>query len=161
MKLNNSPDWCSATTYNGIRTKNRPVWITPGAAPMRWMGPIRNPCWEQKRTEDYVIVSTLVLTNLPTWNLLSVRHFVYKLLFHVHLPRFGDILIWINRSKSSLLFAVKFFIFGIQIHIWIGSAHHESIRKVPWQQNVGQKEDFMHSNFQMDISLLWIDAAFT
>jgi hypothetical protein len=27
--------------------------------------------------------------------------------------------------------------------------------------NVGQKEDFMHSNFQMDISLLWIDAAFT
>jgi hypothetical protein len=23
------------TTYNGIRTKNRPVWITPGAAPIR------------------------------------------------------------------------------------------------------------------------------
>jgi hypothetical protein len=37
-------------------------------------------------------------------DLLSVRHFVYKLLFHVHLPRFGDILIWIDcrkyRSKS-------------------------------------------------------------
>ena len=29
------------------------------------------------------------------------------------------------------------------------------------QTNVGQKEDFMHSNFQMDISLLWIDATFT
>jgi hypothetical protein len=29
------------------------------------------------------------------------------------------------------------------------------------KQNVGQKEDFMHSNFQMDISLPWIDAAFT
>jgi hypothetical protein len=29
------------------------------------------------------------------------------------------------------------------------------------EQNVGQKEDFMHSNFQMDISLPWIDAAFT
>jgi hypothetical protein len=29
------------------------------------------------------------------------------------------------------------------------------------QQNVGQKEDFMHSNIQMDISLPWIDAAFT
>ena len=29
------------------------------------------------------------------------------------------------------------------------------------KQNVGQKEDFMHSNFQMDISLQWIDAAFT
>jgi hypothetical protein len=45
------------TTYNGIRTKNRPGWITPGAAPIRWMGPIRNPRWEQKRTEGYVIVS--------------------------------------------------------------------------------------------------------
>jgi hypothetical protein len=29
------------------------------------------------------------------------------------------------------------------------------------KQNVGQKEDFMHSNFQMDISLPWIYAAFT
>ena len=29
------------------------------------------------------------------------------------------------------------------------------------KQNVEQKEDFMHSNFQMDISLPWIDAAFT
>jgi hypothetical protein len=42
------------TTYNGIRTKNRPVWITPGAAPIRWMGPILNPRWKQKRTEGYV-----------------------------------------------------------------------------------------------------------
>jgi hypothetical protein len=30
-----------------------------------------------------------------------------------------------------------------------------------FKRNVGQKEDFMHSNFQMDISLPWIDAAFT
>jgi hypothetical protein len=66
--------------------------------------------------------------NLNAGNLLSVQHFVYKLLFHVHLPRFGDILIWINRSKSS-----QFFIFSIQIHIWIGSVHHGSIRKVPWR----------------------------
>ena len=29
------------------------------------------------------------------------------------------------------------------------------------KQNVGQKEDFIHSNFQMDIRLPWIDAAFT
>jgi hypothetical protein len=29
------------------------------------------------------------------------------------------------------------------------------------KQNVGQKEDFMHSDFQKDISLPWIDAAFT
>ena len=48
------------TTYNGIMTKNRPVWITLGAAPIRWMGPIRNPRWEQKRTEGYVIVSIAV-----------------------------------------------------------------------------------------------------
>ena len=42
--------------------------------------------------------------NFNAWNLLSVRHFVCKLLFHVHLPRFWDILIWIDcrkhRSKS-------------------------------------------------------------
>jgi hypothetical protein len=57
-----SPPLIFPTTFNGIRTKNRPVSIR---------------------------------------NLLSVRHFVYKLLFHVHLPRFGDIFIWINRSKTS------------------------------------------------------------
>jgi hypothetical protein len=54
-----SPPLIFPTTYNGIRTKNRPVWITPGAAPIRWKGPIRNPRWEQKRTEGYVIVSKL------------------------------------------------------------------------------------------------------
>ena len=53
-----SPPLIFPTTYNGIRTKNRPLWITPGAAPIRWMGPIRNPRWEQKRTEGYVIVSS-------------------------------------------------------------------------------------------------------
>jgi hypothetical protein len=54
-----SPPLIVPTTYNGIRTKNRPVWITPGAAPIRWMGPIRNPRWEQKQTEGYFIVSKL------------------------------------------------------------------------------------------------------
>ena len=54
-----SPPLIFPTTYNGIWDKNRPVWITPGAAPIRWMGPIRNPRWEQKRTEGYVIVSTV------------------------------------------------------------------------------------------------------
>ena len=34
-------------------------------------------------------------------------------------------------------------------------------RQVHVKQNVGQREDFMHSNFQMEISLPWIDAAFT
>ena len=70
-------DWCSvyltpqglpkyiylSTTYNGIRTKNRPVWFTPGAAHIRWMGPIHNPRWEQKRTEGYVIVSRILLVH--------------------------------------------------------------------------------------------------
>jgi hypothetical protein len=37
-----------------------------------------------------------------------------------------------------------------------------SARKIATcKKNVGQKEDFMHSNFQMNISLPWIDAAFT
>ena len=36
------------------------MWITPGAAPLRWMGPNRNPRWEQKRTAGYVIVSRLL-----------------------------------------------------------------------------------------------------
>ena len=52
-----SPPLIFPTTCNGIRTKNRPVSITPGAAPIRWMGPILNPRWEQKRTEGYVVVS--------------------------------------------------------------------------------------------------------
>jgi hypothetical protein len=50
--------------------------------------------------------------NLNARNLLSVRHFVYKLLFHVHLPRFADILIWINRSKTLGKHCSKVF------HIW-------------------------------------------
>ena len=47
----------------------------------------------------------------------------------------------------------------IQIKI---SPKRESAREIATcKQNVGQKEDFMHSNFQMDISIPWIDAAFT
>ena len=63
-----SPPLIFPTTYNGIRTKNHPVWITPGAAPIRWMWPIRNPRWEQKRTEGYVIVSNIHLTNILSYN---------------------------------------------------------------------------------------------
>jgi hypothetical protein len=55
-----SPPLIFPTTYNEIGTKNRLVWITPGSAPIRWMGPIRNPRWEQKRTKGYVIVSSVV-----------------------------------------------------------------------------------------------------
>jgi hypothetical protein len=47
----------------------------------------------------------------------------------------------------------------IQIRI---SPNEASAREIATcKQNVGQKEDFMHANFQMDISLPWIDAAFT
>ena len=52
-----SPLLIFPTTYNRIRTKKRPVWITQDAALISWMGPIRNPRWEQKQTEGYVIVS--------------------------------------------------------------------------------------------------------
>jgi hypothetical protein len=48
---------------------------------------------------------------------LSVRHFVYKLLFHVHLPRFGDILILINRSKTHRTIRCKVFNVWKQIKI--------------------------------------------
>ena len=58
-----SPPLTFPTTYNGIRTKNRPVWFTPGAAPIRWMWPIRNPRWKQKRTEGYVIVSSVLVVS--------------------------------------------------------------------------------------------------
>ena len=54
-----SPLLIFPTTYNELGQKKRPVWITPGTAPIRWMGPIRNPRWEQKRTEGYVIVSSV------------------------------------------------------------------------------------------------------
>ena len=49
-----SPPLIFPTTYNGIRTKTRTVWITLGAAPIHWIGPIRNPRWEQKVTLSYL-----------------------------------------------------------------------------------------------------------
>jgi hypothetical protein len=33
------------TKTSDIRTKNFPMWITPGAAPLRWMEPNRNRHW--------------------------------------------------------------------------------------------------------------------
>jgi hypothetical protein len=48
---------------------------------------------------------------------------------------------------------------SIQIRISPNDANAREIATC--KQNVKQKEDFMHSNFQMDISLPWIDAAFT
>ena len=59
-----SPPLIFPTTYNGIRTKNHPVWIIPGTAPIRWMGPICNPRWKQKRTEGYVIVSSFTYIDI-------------------------------------------------------------------------------------------------
>jgi hypothetical protein len=40
-----------------------------------------------------------------------------------------------------------------------GNRSKSSAREIATcKQNVGQKEDLMHSNFQMDINLPWIDA---
>jgi hypothetical protein len=64
---------------------------------------IQNKCYN-----TYMCISTFTidlvfencfLSAMAPWNLLSVRHFVCKLLFHVHLPRFWDILIWIDCRK--------------------------------------------------------------
>jgi hypothetical protein len=52
-----------------------------------------------KRCMHHSMVDLYPSENLNAWNLLSVRHFAYKLLFHVHLFRFGDILIWIDSSR--------------------------------------------------------------
>ena len=47
-------------------------------------------------------------------------------------------------------------------YLWQSIQIRISLREIATcKQNVGQKEDFVHSNFQMDISLPWIDAAFT
>jgi hypothetical protein len=48
---------CALASFWRYPYLDRPVWITPGGAPLRWMGPNRNHCWEQKRTEGYVIIS--------------------------------------------------------------------------------------------------------
>jgi hypothetical protein len=53
-------------------------------------------------------------------------------------------------------------IYGSECQIWKTFTTMFTAREIATcKQNVGQKEDFMHSNFQMDISLPWIDAAFT
>ena len=43
----------------------------------------------------------------------------------------------------------------------ISKTRQVHVKKQLVKKNVGQTEDFMHSNFQLDISLPWIDAAFT
>jgi hypothetical protein len=75
-----SPPLIFPTTYNRIRTKKRPVWITPGAAPICWMGPIRNPRWEQKRTEGYVIVSSNVEALIQQNNSILDRIYIFCIL---------------------------------------------------------------------------------
>jgi hypothetical protein len=64
-----SPPLIFPTTYNGIRTKNRPVWITPSAARIRWMGPIRNPNWStsgMRVTSSYLCYKELFNLELYT-----------------------------------------------------------------------------------------------
>ena len=80
-----SPPLIFPTTYNGIRTKNRPVWITPGAAPIRWMGPIRKSRWEQKRTEGYLILSINVVCSWLVLISVYKRYIWTSLLFNISL----------------------------------------------------------------------------
>ena len=82
-----SPLLIFPTTYSEIRRKNRPVWITPGPAPIRWMGPIHNPPWEPKRTEGYVIVSNVIRAT--------------KIHFYV---TFAEIQIALKRKKLTVYF---------------------------------------------------------
>ena len=61
-------------------------------------------------------------------------------------PKYGKLLLRYVRQSIKIRISPK-----------RGSAREIATCK----QNFGQKEDLMHSNFQMDISLPWIDAAFT
>jgi hypothetical protein len=105
------------TTSNGIRTKNHPMWITPGAAPIRWMGPIRNQ----------VNAASIHGRLISIWKFECMKSsfcptFVYMLLFHVHLPCFGDILIWLNHSKTHRTICSKVF------HIWHSDPYMDRLR---------------------------------
>jgi hypothetical protein len=111
------------TTYNGIRTKNRPVWIPPGAAPIRWMGPIRNPRWEQKRTvyNNVPSIGTLRCMDIAcNWIFIFFIIFFIKystfaapnikiqlpaISMHVRLPQS---LISMSIQKRTLLYTVRF-----------------------------------------------------
>ena len=92
-----SPPLIFPTTHNGIRTRNRPVWITPGTAPIRWMGPIRNPRWEQKRIEGYVIVSMINLSHNVVVNLARAG-------FNLTLVVIGTVCIYVVINHRSLTF---------------------------------------------------------
>ena len=59
-----SPPLIFPTTYNGIRAKNRPVWITSGL--------LHYVKWEHKRTEGYVIVSN-DHSQIYIWSFFGVR----------------------------------------------------------------------------------------
>ena len=78
-----SPPLIFPTTSTELEQKTS-RWITPGATPLRWMGPNRNPRWEQKRTESYVIVSTCIAV-------------------------INDIYCFCSKSKLGLMIAVKLY----------------------------------------------------
>jgi hypothetical protein len=42
-----SPPLIFPTTSTELGQKKHPVWITPGVASLRWMGPNRNPRWSK------------------------------------------------------------------------------------------------------------------
>jgi hypothetical protein len=121
-----SPPLIFQTTYNRIRTKNRPVWITPGAAPIRWMGPIRNPRWEQKRTEGYVIVSKILLlqpigyTCKPgpqgSFAIAFLMLFLQKLLFLIFpIQHTGMLNLWHTQNVYNCIFPIP-----LILNWWLG-----------------------------------------
>jgi hypothetical protein len=82
-----SPPLIFPTTYNGIRTKIRLVWITPGPAPIHWMGPIRNPYGMKP------ILFTTIWCNVKYYTIFS---------FWFDKKQVKNTLIWTNKSDLIL-----------------------------------------------------------
>jgi hypothetical protein len=70
-----SPPLIFPSTYNGIRTKNHPVWITPGAAPIRWMGPV---------TKNKLCINFKIMAQRSVYNIINPvcvtknKYIIYK-----------------------------------------------------------------------------------
>jgi hypothetical protein len=110
-----SPPLIFPTTSNGTRTKNRPVWITLGAAPLRWMGPIRNPRWSKSglrvtlsylgRCQPVVVKSS----KIPRYN--EIRHIrdpSFSVLDFYHISNFykplcGMFCLWLSNYWTGLI----------------------------------------------------------
>jgi hypothetical protein len=100
-----SPPLIFPTTYNGIMTKNRTVWTTLGAAPIRWMGPIRNPRWEQKRSERYVHICRRICIHLMTMKIQSsCKNRTYCILWYHCTPPLPLNRYWSAKFTNQLVY---------------------------------------------------------